>query len=332
MLCLIDNSTDPYFNLAAEEYLLTAYDKPIFRLWRNSPCIVIGKYQNALAEINHEYVRPNGIKVVRRLSGGGAVFHDSGNINFTFIDKRLKGEDTNEMFRRFTSPILSALKNIGIEARLEGRNDLTIGGKKFSGNAICLHKDRILQHGTLLFSSSMANLSGALNARPEKFIGKNVQSNVSRVTNISEHLPENSQMDVAQFINYLEKFITKINDNGIWERYDYSEKDLEAIHKLRDEKYTSDEWIFGNSPKYDFQHTFKLPCGLFDVFLKVDEGKITDCHIAGDYFFLRPSEDISNALIGTRHNYEAIISALKQFDLKDYFGADIAEEFTNNII
>lgn len=177
MLCIVDSTTDPYWNLAAEEYLLTSLSEPVFRLWRNAPSVIVGRYQNAAAEINSEYVRTRGIPVVRRLTGGGAVFHDLGNVNYTFIDRKVEGEDTAAMFRRFTAPVISALRSLGVEASLEGRNDLVISGRKFSGNAVCVHGGRVLQHGTLLFSASVADLSGALNTRPEKFIGKSVQSN-----------------------------------------------------------------------------------------------------------------------------------------------------------
>ena len=208
MLCIVDSVTDPYWNLAAEEYLLTALTGPVFRLWRNSSSVIVGRYQNAAAEINSEYVRTRGIPVVRRLTGGGAVFHDLGNVNYTFIDRKVEGEDTAAMFRRFTAPVISALRSLGVEASLEGRNDLVISGRKFSGNAVCVHGDRVLQHGTLLFSASVADLSGALNTRPEKFIGKSVQSNRSRVTNISEHLPaRHRSMSVEEFITYLQDHI-----------------------------------------------------------------------------------------------------------------------------
>ena len=205
MLCIVDSTTDPYWNLAAEEYLLTSLSEPVFRLWRNAPSVIVGRYQNAAAEINSEYVRTRGIPVVRRLTGGGAVFHDLGNVNYTFIDRKVEGEDTAAMFRRFTAPVISALRSLGVEASLEGRNDLVISGRKFSGNAVCVHGGRVLQHGTLLFSASVADLSGALNTRPEKFIGKSVQSNRSRVTNISEHLPaRHRSMSVEEFITYLQ--------------------------------------------------------------------------------------------------------------------------------
>jgi len=228
-LCIFDKGTDPYWNLAAEEYLLKEFKQPVFRLWRNDNAIIVGCNQNTLAEIDAQFVKEHNIKVVRRLTGGGAVFHDLGNLNYTFIEPRRyatdecsaseRSDDTRnelkkrcdenqsesenekrngncttrfenpaEMFKRFTSPIIKALNNIGVPAYLQGRNDLLIDGRKFSGNAVCIWHNRVLQHGTLLFASNVADLSGALKARPEKFIGKSVASNSQRVTNISEHL------------------------------------------------------------------------------------------------------------------------------------------------
>ena len=167
MLCIHDKHTDPFFNLAAEEYVLKNFTEDCFMLWRNGPSIIVGKHQNTLAEINLDWVRANNIKVVRRLSGGGAVFHDLGNLNFTFI---VSGEDGNLVdFRKFTKPILEVLQKLGVEAKFEGRNDLTIKGMKFSGNAEHVHKNRTLHHGTLLFSSVMADLSQALKVNPLKF-------------------------------------------------------------------------------------------------------------------------------------------------------------------
>lgn len=239
MLYISDSCTDPQQNLAAEEYLLKNFKEPIFRLWRNAPSIIVGRYQNTLAEIDYNYVKENNITVVRRLTGGGAVFHDLGNLNYTFIENKENGEkreETNAMFRRFTKPIIEALRAINVNASLEGRNDLLIEGRKFSGNAICIHKNRILQHGTLMFDVSTNNLSAALRSRPEKFQDKAVKSNRSRVTNIKEHLtlagirksllaynllkeralelqrldsrPTLKDADVIWFMNYLGAYIT----------------------------------------------------------------------------------------------------------------------------
>lgn len=353
MLYIIDTCTHPAWNLAAEEYLLKAFHEPVFRLWQNENAIIVGQYQNTLAEIDVKYVKENGITVVRRLTGGGAVFHDLGNVNFTFIEDRTPGEDTGTMFKRFTQPILEALNSLGVKAYLEGRNDLLIDGKKFSGNALCIHKNRILQHGTLLFSASMTDLSGALRSRPEKFIGKAVQSNRSRVTNISEHLPKTTpaaasailsgaspaSMDVATFREYIGKYICD-NYAGAIVPYHYTEEDIRAINRLRDDKYTLDSWNFGKSPSYSYSKVAKLTGGMVEVYLSSEKGIITALKIFGDYFFTLPTEAFIDKIIGTPHTREAIMQKLTDIDcavknsgnplgLKGYFSNTEPEELAD---
>lgn len=327
MLCIVDTLTDPYWNLAAEEYLLVSLTGPVFRLWRNAPSVIVGRYQNSAAEINSDFVRRKGIPVVRRLTGGGAVFHDLGNINYTFIDRKVAGEDTAAMFRRFTSPVISALRSLGVDACLQGRNDLVIDGRKFSGNAVCVHGDRVLQHGTLLFSASVEDLSGALNTRPEKFMGKGVQSNRSRVTNISEHLPDSrKRMPVEEFIAYLQEYIV---GNGVTAQLrGYTPEEREAIDRLCRDKYSTWQWNFGNSPRYGLNQTRRFPWGFLEVSIDVSGGIIRTCSIRGDYFFIRPTEEVERALTGLPHSYTAIHAALSALPLNDYFGSVSAGELT----
>ena len=331
MLYINNPCTDPYWNLAAEEYLLKNFSQPVFRLWRNEGSIIIGHYQNAYAEIDVNFVKQNGIKVVRRLTGGGAVFHDLGNLNFTFIEERNPNEDTSVMFRRFTAPIIEALQNIGVDAYLEGRNDLLIDGKKFSGNAVCIHKNRTLQHGTLLFNASMHNLGEALKSRPEKFIGKAVQSNRSRVTNIKEHLPDDfpdgveAITDIQSFWNYLERYICS-RYPGITP-YSFTEEQLKEIEKLRDEKYVLESWNFGTSPSYSFSKTAKLTGGIVELYMSVEKGTIKALDIMGDYFFTLPTEEFCNRMIGTQHTPEAVMEAIIQIgDTNGYFNNTSANE------
>jgi Lipoate-protein ligase A len=221
------------------------------------------------------------------------------------------------MFKRFTAPIIEALNSIGVKAYLEGRNDLLIDGAKFSGNAVCVHKNRILQHGTLLFSASMANLSAALKTRPEKFIGKAVQSNRSRVTNISEHLNKanaNGNMDIIGFKNFLQDYICAKYKNIT--PYSYSEKDLMEIDKLVEEKYSKDSWNFGISPAYSFSKVTKLHSGIVEVYFNVNKGVITQLEIFGDYFFTKPTSEFISQLIGTEHLPASIKNAICNIDKK----------------
>ncbi len=295
----------------------------MFRLWRNSPSIIVGLHQNAYAEINIGYVREYKIPVVRRLSGGGAVFHDLGNINFTFIDTRNTEEDTAAMFARFTKPILDAMHNLGVEASLEGRNDLVIDGKKFSGNAVAVYKNRILQHGTLLYSASMANLSDALANREEHFSGKAVKSNRARVTNISCYL--SNPMTVTDFMDYLKIYITARGDHFI--PYNYTTEDLAAIAGLKQTKYSRDEWNFGSSPSYGYSRTMRFPAALIELHMRIERGTIEDIRFYGNYFFIEETSGIEKLLKGCEHSYDKILERIKKINLSDYFQNISREEF-----
>jgi lipoate---protein ligase len=322
MLIIRRQNTDPWFNLATEEYVLKEISEDSFMLWRNEPSIIVGKHQNTLAEINVDYVKRNNIKVVRRLSGGGAVFHDLGNLNFTFT---MKSEDENMInFRKYTEPILEVLQNMGIDARFEGRNDLTIGGKKFSGNAMHIWKNKVLSHGTLLFSSHMPDLSAALSADPLKFQDKAVKSVRSRVTNISDHLKE--PIDVLQFADRIQDHIvTKYPDARF---YDLTDEDYRTINELVKSKYETWDWNFGYSPNYNFKKVLRTEkSGTIEFDLDVHDGIIRKIRIYGDYFGKYDTEEIEVALKGVEHKEEAIRSVLQRFDLNDYIVNLSIEEF-----
>ncbi len=325
MLCIQDQNTDPYFNLAAEEYVLKNFSEDCFMLWRNGPSIIVGKHQNTLAEINLDWVRKNDIKVVRRLSGGGAVFHDLGNLNFTFI---VSGEEGNLVdFRKFTKPILEVLQKLDVEAKFEGRNDLTIKGMKFSGNAEHVHKKRTLHHGTLLFSSVMTDLSQALKVNPLKFTDKAVKSVRSRVTNISEHLKHPMKVD-----EFSKRIMDHIVENyGETRFYEYTPADIQAIEQLRDEKYSQWEWNFGYSPKYMFEKGIRSNGGYLEFHLNVEHGIITDLKIFGDFFHRYDITTIERALRGVRHEPEAIRKRLDDFHLDDYFKNIPQETFVSGM-
>lgn len=313
MLYIYNKNTNPYFNLAAEEYVLKEFQEECFMLWRNEPSIIIGKNQNTLAEINLDYVRQHKIPVVRRLSGGGAVFHDLGNLNFTFI----VNEDVSSFsdFRRFTQPIIDVLRKLSINAEFSGRNDITIDGKKISGNAQYYYKNRILHHGTLLFSSSITDLSAALKVRPVKFEDKGVKSVSKRVTNISEHLKE--PITIEQFIDLIMNHIRE--QTGGREMYEFTQEDIKKIEKLVKEKYSTWEWNFGTSPDYKFKNEKKFAGGTVEVNLNVEKGIIKDIKIYGDFFGKYDVSEVENLLKGVKHSEEEIKKVLSNIDINDYF-------------
>ena len=321
MLCIQDQRTDPYFNLAAEEYVLKNFTEDCFMLWRNEPSIIVGKHQNTLAEINLKYVRDNNLKVVRRLSGGGTVFHDLGNLNFTFIASGKEGYLVD--FRRFTRPILEVMQNLGVEARFEGRNNLTINGLKFSGNAEHVYKRRTLHHGTLLFSSVMADLSDALKVNPQTYTDKAVKSIRSRVTNISEHLSH--PMDVIAFSKLIMEHIRDNYGGNIL--YSYTEEDIRAIEELRDKKYCQWEWNFGYSPKYMFVRRVPALGGDLVFHINVEKGIMKELNIQGDTFHPNDVDVIQRSLAGLHHDPDVIKKRLSDLDLNDVFTAIAVEEF-----
>ena len=278
MLYLNNQNTFPYFNLALEEYILKEFNQECFMLWQNSPSIIVGKNQNSLSEINVDYVREHNIPVVRRLSGGGSVFHDLGNLNFTFIINDLENSFID--FKKFTLPIIEVLQKLSVNAELSGRNDMTIAGKKFSGNAQYKFKDRLLHHGTLLFTSNITELTSALRVDPSKFEGKGIKSVESRVTNISQHLKQ--PITINEFRSMIFQHIQDSHKDFI--PYELSARDIEAINKMVRERYSTWEWNFGASPAYNFTNRRKFAGGSIEVYLTIVNGIIDRIKIYGDFF------------------------------------------------
>ncbi len=326
MLIVKRHRTDPYFNLAAEEYFLKEFTEDIFMLWRNEPAIIVGKHQNTISEINIDYVKENNIRVVRRLTGGGAVFHDLGNLNFTFIQN--DKDHTKNDFRKYTKPILDVLLALGIDARFEGRNDLTIDGRKFSGNAETVWKERVLHHGTLLFSATMADLGQALRVDPAKFQDKAVKSVRSRVTNISEHLKD--PMDVLEFSDLILNHIVGTYPDAV--SYELTDDDHEKIEELVKVRYGTWEWNFGNSPGYNFRKVVRTEqSGTIEFCMDVKNGVIIQTRIYGDYFSHNDPKEIESALRDVLHEEDAIRNALKDFDISTYFSKLTIDEFVKGM-
>lgn len=313
---LIDSpSHNAYFNIAAEEYLLHRFPaEDIFLLYVNAPSIIVGKFQNTLAEINLGYVQDKDIKVVRRMSGGGAVYHDLGNLNFSF--HTLLGDQDFGDFSVFTQPVLRLLNRLGVPAALQGRNDLLVDGKKFSGNAKLARHGKMVQHGTLLLNSEMEVLGEALKANPLKFIDKATKSNRARVTNLIHYLPEDTT--TASLKNLLTEEI--ISNNAGAERYELTPEDHTGIEELMKEKYETWDWNFGFSPNYNFRKAIKVPAGFIEVHLDVVKGSIEKAKIFGDFFAPKPIEELEALLMGRRHEEEDLRTLLEATDLTDYFG------------
>ncbi|SEN12602.1 lipoate-protein ligase A [Mesobacillus persicus] len=324
-MLFIDNKgiTDPHINLAIEEYAVKNLDinETYLLFYINEPSIIIGKNQNTIEEINTEYVENNGIHVVRRVSGGGAVYHDLGNLNFSFITK--DDGDSFHNFKKFTEPVVDALRKIGVNAELSGRNDLIAEGKKISGNAQYSTKGRMFSHGTLMFDSEIDHVVSALKVRKDKIESKGIKSIRSRVANISEFISEKITID--EFRNLLLKNIFSGEDKI--PQYQLTEEDWEKIHQLSKEKYQAWEWNYGRSPRFNIQHSHRFSVGQVDVRLEVDKGIVGNCKIYGDFFGVGDVTDIENLLTGVKYERAALESALAEVKIEHYFGNISKEDF-----
>lgn len=316
MRCILRQETDPYFNIAAEEYVLKHLPGDTFMLWRNEPSVIIGKHQNTFAEINLDFINKNGIKVIRRITGGGAVYHDLGNLNFTFVTT---GEQHNLVnFDRFTNPVIQVLSNLGIEATKAHKNSLYIKGLKISGNAEHVFKNRILHHGTLLFSSNLDNLERSIRPSGIEFNDKAVKSIRSQVTNISYHIDRS--LDIDQFTDFImnEMFI-KMDNAYI---YSFTENDITAIHKLIDEKYKTWEWNYSYSPTFSFSLNMNLLEGPISLELRITNGIIANVLILDENDHKKSTINALESLRGV--NFKEIDISRK---LEDKGAHELAHEF-----
>jgi lipoate-protein ligase A len=317
-----NTSTNPYYNLAFEEYIFKNLKEDVVLLWRNAPAIIVGKHQNTVEEINTDYVKEKDIKIVRRITGGGAVYHDLGNLNFSFITN---AENTSEIdFKTHNIPILNALKQLGVNCELSGRNDMVIEGKKFSGIAQSVAKGRVLNHGTILFDSDLGVLSQALKVKQDKIESKGIKSVASRVTNIREHLTED--VDVLEFKEVLLKNIFRFLEKPVT-RHELSEADKEAVDAMVKDRYNTWEWNYGQSPKFNVKGYQRFPGGGIEVRLLVKDGIISDSKIYGDFFGARDPKELEEALVGLKYDQEAITEGLNAVRVEDYLGKITREEF-----
>lgn len=326
----IDNKgiTDPRINLAIEEYALNTMDveKDSFLLFYiNQPSIIIGRNQNTIEEINTDFVEKNGIIPVRRLSGGGAVYHDLGNLNFSFLTK--DDGDSFRNFKKFTQPVVDALQKMGVNAELSGRNDILAEGKKISGNAQFSTRGRMFSHGTLMFDTEIDKVVSALKVSKEKIESKGIKSIRSRVTNIADLLAE--PMTIEQFRAEILSSIFDGSDNiQYWELTD---EDWNNIHKLSEERYQQWDWNYGKSPKFNMKHSHRFPTGGVDVRLEVNKGIIEEVKIYGDFFGVGDIEEVENLLTGKVYSKQAIEEALESVDVPKYLGGISKEELVQLI-
>ena len=306
------DSKDPYFNLALEEYVFDRLprEESWFMLWQNANSIIIGKYQNALEEINQQYVDAHGIRVARRLSGGGAVYHDTGNLNFTFIVDQKNTSDFD--FSVFVVPVVEALRKLGVEAEFGGRNDILIGGRKISGNSQYVHRGRIMHHGCIMLESNLENVTDALRVKPAKFQSKNIQSVRSRVTTINENAPRPISME--EFKAALRAQV--LGDAGAVP-YELTAEDLTEIEKLRAEKYATWEWNYGRAKKFSMTREEKFPAGLVTVQMEAENGHIREIGISGDFFGNGDIRELEAGLAGAALD-EHLEEKLEELGLGDY--------------
>ena len=324
-MLFVDNKgiTDPRVNLAFEEYLLRHVDEtePLLLFYINEPSVIIGRNQNTLEEINVDYVDAHGIHVVRRLSGGGAVYHDLGNLNFSFITRNSKENLLN--FRKFTAPVIQVLNHMGVPAELSGRNDIVVDGRKISGNASYASGPDIVSHGTLLFDSDLSHLTDALKPRASKIESKGIKSIRSRVANIKEYLPDS--MDILTFRRRLLEGIFA-GEPAIPE-YELTSQDWQAVDSLFEERYSTWEWNYGHSPDFNIRKTQRFPTGEIDALIRVQNGKIDNIRFYGDFFGVHAVAELEQRLAGVRYTPESLDQVLRDLDLGGYFAGVYPDEF-----
>ena len=324
MKYIVNYSNDTAFNIALEEYAFKHLlnEDEIFLLWINKPSIIVGRHQNTIEEINRDYVREHGIEVVRRISGGGAVYHDLNNLNYTIISK--ESEDRAFDFKSFSTPVINTLAELGVKAEFTGRNDLEIDGKKFCGNAQAYINGRIM----LLFDVDLSVLANALKVSKDKFESKGVKSVRARVTNIVNELPE--KITVEEFrdllLDYMKKEYPEMTE------YVFSEKELKEIKQIRDNKFGTWDWNYGKSPEYNVRRGTKFTSGKVEIFANVVESKIQDIKIYGDFFGIEDVAAVEDVLRGVKYEREDVLKALETIDISRYFAGISREEIAEAIV
>lgn len=303
--------TDPHWNLALEQYVFDSMDrsKSYLMLWQNDNTIVVGKYQNAIAEINNDYVQEHNIQVVRRLSVGGTVYHDLGNLNFTFITDADQAQSIN--FKLFCQPIVETLASFGVKAEISGRNDMTVDGKKFSGNAQYVREGRVMHHGTIMLHSDLSVLSRALHVDEAKIASKGIKSVVSRVTNLCDYLPEGVGIE-----EFRARLLEHMSEKEPMHRRELTEEEIRTIDGIKCERYDTWQWNYGRSPSYTICRRQRIDgCGSLEVSLSVEKGVIGDAELFGDFFALGDIDTLLEKLRGCEYRKQAIAERLSEINV-----------------
>lgn len=328
MKYIVNTSNDPAYNVALEAYAfqkLTDIDE-IFILWINEPAIIIGRHQNTIQEINKEFIDKNGIHVVRRLSGGGAVYHDLNNLNYTIISNNTQ-EGVFD-FQTFSKPVIDTLAKLGVKAEFTGRNDLEINGQKFAGNAQAYYKGRMMHHGCLLFDVDMSVLGQALKVSKDKIESKGIKSVRARVTNIVDHLSD--KITVQEFSDAI---LAQVKEEyPEMDEYVLSDAELSEIQAMRDNQFATWDWTYGKAPEYTIERGVRYPAGKITTYANVENSTIKSVKIFGDFFGVKPVDDIEKMLEGVRYDYKDVLAALKTVDTSQYFSRMTPEEITKAIV
>lgn len=310
MKYIVNTSNDPAYNVALEAYAfqkLTDIDE-IFILWINEPAIIIGRHQNTIQEINKEFIDKNGIHVVRRLSGGGAVYHDLNNLNYTIISNNTQEGAFD--FQTFSKPVIDTLAKLGVKAEFTGRNDLEINGQKFAGNAQAYYKGRMMHHGCLLFDVDMSVLGQALKVSKDKIESKGIKSVRARVTNIVDHLSD--KITVQEFSDAI--LAQMKEEYPEMDEYVLSDAELSEIQAMRDNQFATWDWTYGKAPEYTIERGVRYPAGKITTYANVENSTIKSVKIFGDFFGVKPVDDIEKMLEGVRYDYKDVLAALKTVD------------------
>ncbi|MFC3932944.1 lipoate--protein ligase [Streptococcus dentapri] len=327
MKYIVNKSHNPAYNVALEAYAfreLTDEDE-LFILWINDPAIIIGKHQNAIQEINKAYTDDHGIKVVRRLSGGGAVYHDRNNLNYTIISN--KTDEGAFDFKTFSQPVIATLADFGVAAEFSGRNDLEIDGKKICGNAQAYYKGRMMHHGCLLFDVDMTVLGNALKVSKDKIESKGVKSVRARVTNILNELPETISVE-----EFSDRILDKMKElYPDMTEYILTEDDLTKIQKSYEEQFNTWDWTYGAAPEYTIERNVRYSAGKINTYAKVENSTIKALKIYGDFFGVLDVDAIESLLLGCRYEYSDVLEKLKTVDISRYFSGMTSEEVARAI-